>query len=113
MEEGFRVVVKGAARDELLAIAYYVADKYGLRYGARLEDKLEKAVYALSSVPKQHTRPRYLIGRQFVYRRVLVGEKHRVIFTLDEYARRIDVVRVDVVRVDLQSSDPATLDDLP
>ena len=58
-------------------------------------------------MPARHMRVRELRDRALDYRRALTG-KHRVIFTLSPGQDEVVVVRVD-----LQSSNPATLDDLP
>ena len=78
----------------------------GLLYGSTSDST--KPSTASPPTPPATPASRYLIGRQFVYRRVLVGTYYRVIFTIDEDARRVEVIRVDS-----QLSDPATLDDLP
>lgn len=107
MASTFQVITSTAAGNEISAIAEWVADAYGYVYGERVEVRLLKAIKDLGEMPGRHPRLRQLIGRRYVYRRVLVN-KHRIIFVIDEVR-----LVVEVVRVDLQSANPATLDDLP
>ena len=108
MADEYEVAVKKEAREEASAMILSAVESFGERSGVVVQERIESAIDGLAANPTRHTRVRYLIGRQFVYRRVLVGSYYRVIFTVDEDARRVDVVRVDS-----QRSDPATLDDLP
>ncbi len=86
----------------------YIADNYGDVYSDSLNERIVESTRSLTFNPERHMRIRHLVGRQFIYRRALVGKKRRLIFTIDEPA-----LRVEVVRIDFQSSDPRTLDDLP
>lgn len=104
----YSVNVSADADGELQIMVDYLAEEYGVTYALRLDALFDDAIDNLAINPKRHMRIRYLVGRQFVYRRVLVGKKRRLIFTIDE-----PEMRVEVVRIDFQSSDPRTLDDLP
>ena len=108
MEAGYEVEVSTAAQEEARSITDDLALDLGDGPSDRVNDQIRMAIRGLAANPTRHTRVRYLIGRRFVYRRVLVGSYYRVIFTIDEDARRVEVIRVDS-----QLSDPATLDDLP
>ena len=108
MEAGYEVDVSTAAQEEARKIVDGLALDLGDGPSDRVNDRIRLAIRSLAANPTRRTRVRYLIGRQFVYRRVLVGSYYCVIFTIDEDARRVEVVRVDS-----QRSGPATLDDLP
>ncbi len=108
MARQYTVTVSAEAEDELQLMVDYVSDHFGLTYALRLDARIDEAIDSLAVNPERHMRIRYLVGRQLVYRRALVGKKRRLIFTIDEPA-----LRVEVVRIDFQSSDPRTLDDLP
>lgn len=102
------MIVSPRAQSQLVELSAYVSEHFGTAYGIRLNRRLTDAVDDLALMPTRHTRVRYLLGRRYVYRRTLVGDKHRLIFTVDESA-----MTVEVVRADLQSSDPSSLDGLP
>lgn len=108
MARAFTVVVNTAARSERDAFILYYAMNYGDGSADRIQTRIDSAITGLDEMPRRHTRVAYLRDRLFEYRRVLVGKKHRVIYTVDDERRLVEVVRVD-----LQSNDPASLDDLP
>ena len=108
MAAAYDVVVSPKAQREARGLSDRVAEAFGDAYGDSVNRRIVAAIDSLDRMPTRFTRVRHLMGRRYVYRRVLVGRAHRVIFTVDEAARRVEVVRVD-----LQRSDPASLDDLP
>lgn len=108
MAQEYLVRFTDNARSEALALVRYVAQQFGDGYADLISARILEVTDILSSNPTRHMRIRFLIGRQFEYRRVLVGKNHRIIFAINE-ADKI----VEVVRIDLQSSDPQLLDDLP
>ena len=108
MARAYVVITSLRADNQMDDHVRYVLDKYGDSYANRLSDRFRDAVEELREMPTRHTRVRYLIGRRFEYRRVLIGRKHRIIYTIDE-----SEAIVEVVRADLQNADPSSLDDLP
>lgn len=108
METDYVTDVKTEALEEIQFLLDYVDENYGRVYAERVASRIRLAINSLTDNPTRHQRVRRLAKTKPEYRRMLVGASHRVIFTVNEDARVVKVVRFD-----LQSSDPRSLDNLP
>ncbi len=107
MAQAFRLIVADGAAEQFLDIINFVADEFGFVYADPLETAIKAGVDSTLEMPRRHTRMRELLNRKYEYRRGLVG-RHGIVFTIDDGAGVVEVVRVD-----LESADPRTLTDLP
>ena len=94
MAQSFEVIITSTAESDLEAIVEYATDTVSYDFALKLRDEIIAAIEGLEKMPERHAplKETYEYVGDY-YRRVLAGQ-HKVIFTIEQSAEIVFVIRI-------------------
>ncbi|MEL7220409.1 MAG: type II toxin-antitoxin system RelE/ParE family toxin [Bacteroidota bacterium] len=95
MAESYTVIVTEPAEQDLEELLEYITERDGSSSAESMRDAIVDAIEALAKMPDRYGRVREVLHfKDIIYRRVVVKNRYRVMYKVEELEKDVYVVRI-------------------